>query len=203
MSPEAGRPRRSTTARIATILTEVFAPAVLAALMPLVIALHTARGRAIGLGWGLLAAAFFSVIPYGVVLLGVRRGHLTDHHIGVREQRRKPLVLGLCSVGIGLALLFALDAPGELLAMALVMLGVVLIVAAVNHWWKLSAHAAVITGSATVLVVVFGAPLLAAFLVVAAVCWSRVELGDHTAAQVIAGAAGGGLIAAVAFPLLA
>ena len=194
---------RSSLDRLARAVTEVFAPAVWAAAMPLVFAVHaTAPAWGRGVAWALLAVLFCSVLPYAVIRIGVRRGQLTDHHIGVREQRRRPLVLGLLSVLFGLAALVLLNAPGPLVAMVVVMFAVLLVVTAINQVWKLSAHAAVSAASAVVLVVVFGAALLPALALVALICWSRVRLADHTAAQVTAGALAGVLVALPVFPAL-
>jgi hypothetical protein len=82
---------RARAHRLARLITEVFAPAVWAAAMPLVIALHAAESVRAGLAFGWLAVGFCSAVPYAMVWLGVRRGRLTDHHIGQREQRRTPL----------------------------------------------------------------------------------------------------------------
>ncbi|MEV1285923.1 hypothetical protein [Micromonospora sp. NPDC049679] len=194
---------RTRANQLARLVTEVLAPAVLAALMPLVIAVHATGDWITGVGWGALAILFCSAIPYAIIWLGVRRGQLTDHHIGVREQRRRPMALAVVSVVGGLVVLRLLGAPRPLVAMVAVMLGVVLVVGIVNQGWKLSAHAAVATGSATVLVIVFGAPLFVAFLLAVLVAWSRVELRDHTTAQVITGALGGMLVAAPTYLLLA
>lgn len=189
--------------RVARALTEVFAPAVLATAMPVVVALHsTLPAWLAGLGWALLAVGFCAVVPYGIIWLGVRRGSLTDHHIGLREQRRKPLLLGLLSVLAGLVALILLGAPRALVAMVVVMFAVLLIVTAINQFWKLSAHAAVTAASATVLVIIFGAALVAAFLITAVVGWSRVRLRDHTLGQVTAGAVAGVLIAVPAFMMI-
>ncbi|TDB81465.1 phosphatase PAP2 family protein [Micromonospora sp. KC721] len=193
-------PIRSGPARV---VTEVFAPAVWAALMPLVVAVHaTAPALSAGLGWGLLAVLFNSAVPYAVILWQVRRGRLTDHHIGRREQRRKPLLFGLTSVLAGLAVLVALGAPRPLVAMVVVMFAVLLVVTAVNQVWKLSAHAAVSAGSVSVLVILFGPALLTLAGLVALIGWSRVRLGDHTTAQVLAGTTAGVLVAAPTFLLL-
>ncbi|MGW0436618.1 phosphatase PAP2 family protein [Micromonospora sp. NPDC003197] len=194
---------RPTAHRIASVITEAFAPAVLAGLLPLVIALHASTNLLAGLGWAALAVFFSAVIPYGIIWLGVRRGQLTDHHIGVREQRRKPLLLGLVSVLVGLALLLVLGAPRPLIAMIVVIFGVVLILAVVNMFWKLSGHTAVASGSATVLVIAFGPALLAAFVIVVAVGWSRVQLRAHTPTQVVTGFIAGILIAAPTYLLVA
>jgi membrane-associated phospholipid phosphatase len=191
--------RHSPATRTARILTEVFAPAVLAATMPMVIALYVTTSIAAGVGWGLLAVLFSSVIPYGIIWLGVRHGHLTDHHIGVRTQRRKPLIFGLASVLAGLLVLTVAGAPRQLVAMVVVMFVVLLVVTAINQRWKLSAHSAVAAGSVTVLVMVFGPALLVATLLVVSVGWSRVQLRDHTPSQVVAGAVSGAVLAAATF----
>jgi membrane-associated phospholipid phosphatase len=188
--------------RTARVLTEVFAPAVLAATMPLLVAVHADRNRLAGLGWGLLAALFSAAIPYTIILWGVRRGRLSDRHIGVREQRTRPLGFGLASVLVGLALLVALRAPRDLVALVVAMFAGLLVATAINHFWKLSVHAGVASGSAVVLVMVFGPALLATGLVVAAVGWSRVRLRDHTASQVVAGTVVGAIVAGVSFGLL-
>lgn len=191
----AGRPIAD---RVARGLTEAFAPAVLAAAMPLVVAVHASRGWWAGLGWGLLAVLFSAAIPFGVILLGVRRGRLTDRHIGVREQRRGPLLLGLASVLVGIGVLAVAGAPRQLVTLVIGMFLVLLLVTAINHRWKLSAHAAVAAASAALLVLLFGPVLLLSVIVVAAVGWSRVRLGDHSAAQVTAGwVAGTGLALAI------
>ncbi|MEH0935489.1 phosphatase PAP2 family protein [Micromonospora psammae] len=191
------------TPSVARTVTEVFAPAVWAAMMPLVVAVHATAPRwAAGLGWGLLALLFSAAVPYGIIWWGVRRGRLTDHHIGVREQRRGPLIGGLLSVLAGLAALVLLGAPRPLVAMVVVMFAVLLVVTAVNQIWKLSAHAAVSAGATAVLVVLFGPALLPAFGLVALIGWSRVRLGDHSTGQVLAGAVAGVLVAVPTYLLL-
>lgn len=201
MSTSSGvRPRPT---RLARIVTEVFAPAVWAGGMPLVIGTwSTSPDWVRGLAWGLLAVLFCSVVPYGIIYLGVRRGRLTDHHIGVREQRRMPLVYGLLSVVIGLGVLIRFGAPPPLVVMVVVLFVVGVMITVINQVWKLSAHTAVSAGSAAVLTLVFGPALLVSFLVVALVAWSRVRLRDHTVGQVVTGAVAGVLIAAPTFSVL-
>jgi membrane-associated phospholipid phosphatase len=183
-------------------LTEIFAPAVLAAALPIIIGLHAGPTPQAGLGWGLLASLFSAVIPYSMIWYGVRRGRLSDRHIGVREQRTKPLALGLLSVLIGLALLALLGAPREVIAIVVALFVGGLVVTVINHFWKLSVHASVAAGTMVVLVLVFGPILLATAAVVAAVGWSRVRLRDHTPSQVLAGTVIGAVVTGLAFGLL-
>jgi hypothetical protein len=194
---------RTRAPRLARLITEVFAPAVWAAAMPLVIAVHAAESVRAGLAFGSLAVGFCSAIPYAMIWLGVRYGRLTDHHIGQREQRRTPLLLGLTSVAIGLTLLAMTGAPSQLIAMVAAGFVVGVGVTIANQFWKMSAHAAVSAGSVTVLVMVFGPALLAGAIMVALIGWSRVALGDHTTGQALAGTAAGTTLSAITFGLLA
>ena len=174
------------------MVTEAFAPAILVAVLLV----------AVGGWWGLVAALFCSVIPFGYIVVGVLRGRLTDHHIDLREQRRIPLAFGVASVLTGLVLLVAVSAPRDLVALVAagaVGLGVC---ATVNHWWKMSIHTAVAAGALVILVLVYGWPLAATAPLVAAVGWSRVALKDHTVAQVVVGALVGAAVAGGVFSAL-
>ncbi|WP_433389061.1 phosphoesterase PA-phosphatase [Micromonospora sp. KLBMP9576] len=189
------------TLRLARFVTELTAPAVLVSALTLAVGWHSSRG-AHGLAWGLLATLFVSGIPFAYIVGGVRRGRLTDHHVGVREQRRVPLLFGLCSVAAGLALLAVLGAPRPVLALAAAGLVGLVVAVAVSHWWKLSIHSAVAAGTVVVLVLTFGAGLLATVPLLALVGWSRVRLRDQTVAQVVAGGGLGALIAGLVFAVL-
>ncbi|MEK8108751.1 hypothetical protein NKG94_35250 [Micromonospora sp. M12] len=89
------------------------APAVLVSLLILTVSWHSARRPGEGLVWGLIATLFVTGLPFAYIVSGVRRGRLTDHHVGRREQRRAPLLVGLGSVAGGLALLAVLGGPGR------------------------------------------------------------------------------------------
>jgi hypothetical protein len=179
-------------AAVARVVTEALAPAVLVVVLLMVV----------GGWWGVLAALFSAVIPFAYILLGVRRGRLTDHHIALREQRHIPLAFGVASVLVGLLLLWVLRAPRDLLALVVagaVGLGVC---AAVTGWWKMSIHTAVAAGTAVILALVLGPVWWASTAVVALIGWARVRLSAHTVGQVLAGAAIGAAIAGTVFPVL-
>ncbi|MEU7864838.1 phosphatase PAP2 family protein, partial [Nonomuraea sp. NPDC049141] len=106
---------------------------------------------------------------------------------------------GLCSVAAGLALLAVLGAPRPVLALAAAGLVGLVVAVTVSHWWKMSIHSAVAAGTVVVLVLTFGAGLLATAPLLALVGWSRVRLRDHTVPQVVAGLALGALVAALVF----
>ncbi|MGW5556586.1 phosphatase PAP2 family protein [Micromonospora sp. NPDC003944] len=185
--------------RIARLVTEATAPAVLVSLLILTVSWHSASRPGQGLVWGLLATIFVTGIPFAYIVGGVRRGRLTDHHVGRREQRRAPLLVGLGSVTAGLALLAVFGAPRPLLALAVAGLVGLVVAVSVSHWWKMSIHSAVAAGTLVILMVTFGTRLVVAAPLLAVVGWSRVRLKDHTVAQVLAGGAVGALIAAAVF----
>jgi membrane-associated phospholipid phosphatase len=194
-----GQPTHRTGAAIA--VTELLAPANLAVAHLLLVGWHSTPGPA-GLGWGLLAATFCGLVPSGIVLAGVHRQRWTDRHLRVRQQRPTPFLAAIASVLAGLAMLLALDAPRQLVALVVAMLAGLAATLVVTLWWKLSVHTAAAGGTVAILALVFGPALTLAVPAVALVAWSRVRLGDHTPAQTLAGSALGGLVASTVFILL-
>jgi membrane-associated phospholipid phosphatase len=188
-------------APLARVVTELLAPANLAAAQLLAVGWHSTPGPA-GLGWGLLAATFCGLLPYGIVLAGVRRGRWADRHLRARHQRAVPLLAAAASVVSGLALLVVFGAPGELVVVVVAMLAGLATTLVVTLWWKLSLHTAAAGGTVAILALAFGPALTLTVPTVALVAWSRVRLGDHTPAQTLAGAALGGLVATTVFILL-
>ena len=188
--------------RLARLVTEILAPAPTVAVLLLLVAWHSAPSAADAARWGILAALFASFVPFMYIVRGVRRGRLTDHHVRVREQRRLPLLVGIASVLVGLTLLALWGAPRDLVALVASMAVGLSSSLLVTLVWKLSIHTAVVAGAVTILVLVFGLPLLVLAPLVALVCWARVAVGDHTPAQTIAGVGLGATVAAVVFSLL-
>ncbi len=187
--------------QVARLTTDILAPANLViAGLPLVGL--AARPPLAGFLWGCLAAIFAGVIPLTIILLGVRRGQLSDIHIVDREQRHIPLLASILSVALGLVLLYVLPAAGEVRALTVAMLAGLVATAAVTRVWKVSIHTAVATGFAVVYGTTFGVLGWLAVLPAAAIAWSRVRLGDHTLTQVLGGALLGAIVTATVYTSL-
>ena len=182
-------------------MTEILAPANLAVAQLLMVSWHSSPGLA-GLGWGVLTATFCGLIPYGIVIAGVKRRRWTDRHVRVRQERLVPFLAAIASFLTGLALLVALGAPRQLIAPVVAMLTCLAATMLVTVWWKLSLHTAAASGTLAILVLSFGPPFILALPVVALVAWSRIRLSDDTPAQTLAGAVLGGLMATAVFILL-
>jgi hypothetical protein len=188
--------------RLARITTEVLAPAVLVALLMLLVGWHAGDTPGVSRWWGLPGAVFAAVIPLAYILRGVRKGTLSSIHIPEREHRRVPMLFGIASVAVGLAALILLGAPRDVLAL----LGAggvgLLLYAVVTHWWKMSIHTGVAAGTAATLTALYGPIMLLTVPLVLLSGWARVRLSAHTTAQVIVGALVGATIAGTVFPAL-
>ncbi|PPI39532.1 MULTISPECIES: phosphatase PAP2 family protein [unclassified Rathayibacter] len=188
----------------ARLATEVFSPAVLAVLVPVVVGARVADPPLLGVAWGALAALFVGVVPYLVIRLLMRTGRIHgDHHVPDRRERALPIALALVSIAAGLVLLAVLGAPAAVTTFGVVTVAVVLAVGVVNLVWKLSGHAAVVATCTVVVLIAYGPlSLLISVPIVLWVLWSRVRLGAHTPAQVLAGAAVGTVLAGTVWSLL-
>jgi hypothetical protein len=159
-------------------------------------------GGAAGLAWGAVAAVFAAAAPTLFITRGIRRGQWADRNVGARGPRLVVLGFILASVALGLVVLAAGGAPWQLTGYFACMLGSVLLLALVTTAWKISIHCSVASGAVTILALLYGPWLVPGYLLVAATAWSRVELGDHTRAQVIAGTAAGALAALASYALI-
>jgi hypothetical protein len=188
--------------RLARVVTEVLTPANVGSIVFLIVAWHSTPTIVEALRWGLLTILFTIALPFLFILWGVRRQRFTDHHIRLREQRPRAIAVGIGSSLAGLGLLIKLGAPQELIALVVAMATGLIIALLITLFWKMSIHVASVAGAIVILVLVFGPGFLILAPVVALVGWARVELRDHTLAQVTAGAAIGAIVAATVFDLL-
>ena len=188
--------------RVAQVVGELLSPAPIVVVLALVVAWDSSPTPGMAILLGAIAAGFASVLPYAIMLRGVRRGRLSDRNLSLRQERVRFGVAAITSMLIGLAVLAGFDAPAELVALlASIAVGVACGLV-ITRWWKISAHAAIAAAAATVLMLVFGPALLAAWPLVALIAWSRVQVGDHTPAQVLAGIGLGIVVNATIFSLL-
>ncbi len=152
-----------------------------------------------GAGWGLLAALFVAVLPTVFISYGIRLGKWEDRNVGARRPRLVVLAFITASVAAGLVLLVVLGAPALLTGYLAFMLVSVAVLAAITLVWKISIHCAVASGSVTILALAYGPLVLAGYLLVGLLGWSRVTVGDHSWLQVIGGSVLGAAAAALAY----
>jgi hypothetical protein len=147
--------------RVARLVGELLSPPLILVVLALVIAWDSSPTLGMAVLWGGIAALAASVLPYALILRGVRRGRLTDKNISLREQRIRFGLVAIASILLGLAVLAAFDAPAEMVALVAAIAVGVACGWMITLWWKISVHAAIAAGAATVLTLVFGTALLA------------------------------------------
>lgn len=186
--------------RWAHLVSELLAPWVLAALMPVLVSALTTVPRWRGVLLGLLVTVLCAAVPYAVVAAGVRRGRYESHHVRRREDRPALLAMVAGFTLLTAVLLLLLDASAGALVFLGLMTACVVVGFAVSRFWKISLHALVVAASAVSLtgLVPQAWPVL---LTVPLVCAARVRLSAHTLAQVLAGAGAGTVLALLALVL--
>jgi membrane-associated phospholipid phosphatase len=186
--------------RLARVVTEVLSPAVIVVALPLAVAWQgTGYELAPTLGWGLLVALFYSVIPMVIMVRGARRGRWDGHWVRERERRMVPFLLCLVSTTVGLVIMLVGGAPQTVVALSWSMIATLVVVLAITRWWKVSVHATVAGGAVATIVLLYGPWYLLLILGVVLVAWSRVMVEDHTVAQVVAGALLGPVVGGAVF----
>ncbi|WP_328604799.1 hypothetical protein OG943_32855 [Amycolatopsis sp. NBC_00345] len=186
-------PRQS----LARVATEVLAPWVWVLGLPLLVAWQV-TGHHLGetVLWGLIVGVTGSLIPMAVIVRGAKQGKWDGHHVTNRAGRLVPFAACIGSLALGFIVLLVGNAPHEMIALAAAELVCLVVALAITFAlkFKISMHAIVAAGATVMLMKVYNPWLALLFLAVAWVCWSRVELKDHTTAQVTTGAVAGILL---------
>jgi hypothetical protein len=195
--------RQSVRHDIARLASTIAAPAPVASVLLLGVACYTSTSPAEGLVFGALLAAC-ATLPTTLYVehLLRRRAGLRHDHLSRRSERLAPLAIACASVLVAAVAVRALEAPRGLETVVLTMLFVLGLTLAVTPLSKISVHMAAITGCCVVLQLLFGVFGVALLPIVTIVGWSRLELGEHTLAQVVSGAVLGAIGASAAYGLV-
>ncbi len=153
-------------------------------------------GGAAGVAWALVAFLILTGFPAAYLVVGRRRGWVSDWELSDRRERPRFIAVSLASDLFALALLWWGGAPRLVWAFALIYacLGATMLV--ISSFWKISLHMVGVAGFATVLVYAFGPPLVVGYAALLPVAWARMARRKHTPAQLVAGAAAGLVITA-------
>ncbi|MBI2868497.1 MAG: phosphatidic acid phosphatase [Chloroflexi bacterium] len=182
--------------RLARLTSNVFNPFLLSFLVIFLVSFHTAPGFGEAVKWSLISGGL-SILPVlTIVICLVKGGHLEGIFINARSQRHQIYLLAAACLGLSLVLLRFLGAPDLLVAAFLSGLVSVVVFMVINFKWKISVHTGFISGSVTVLILIYGAAGLLTALLIPLTGWSRIALKRHSTAQVVTG---GFVAAAIAF----
>ncbi len=173
--------------RLAHLISVVTNPLFVALPTSLLVALYSAPDVLHALLWWVVTVVGMSVAPFLFIRRGVARGHYSDPHVSIREQRFVPLLFALGCTIIVFILLLALHASNALIATVVAVLVVGVITIVITRYWKISLHLVGMAGSVTVLVLIFGPLCLLLSPLVVLVGWARWQVRAHTLLQALAG----------------
>lgn len=187
---------------LARALTEALSPLRLVPALLIIVAWASAPDPSAALAWGLGTAVLAMGAPLLYLRRQIRAGRVSDHHVTARRRRPMLLFITLVSLLATLAVARAGGAPRMLVALVAALLAGLGLFLLITLAWKISFHAGVSAGAVGILTLVFGPAMLLFSPAVPLLAWARVRLGDHTPAQVAAGAILGALVAGGVFTLL-
>jgi len=167
--------------------------------LPIFLALGYVSAQAMGLLWAILMLLIVTGIPLAYLLVGRKRGWVSDMELSRREERPRFILISLSSDVLALAALWLGSGPHLLRLIVLTYFCLAIVMFSISNFWKISMHMAGVGGFSTALVFVFGAPALWAFLSLLLVAWARLHRRKHNVPQLIAGALAGVLVTVLVF----
>jgi hypothetical protein len=182
----------------ARLISDILSPPVIWGLMAFPIAFHGADSQEKAMVWALTYSVLVCILPALYIGYMVWRGHITDIHVRVREQRIRPFVVSVICTVVAWLLLQWMEAPSLLPLFALFSLIQLVVMLLITLTWQISLHSMTITGAVVVAGALYGpgtALLLSPLIPVVGA--ARIKLRRHTLAQVIAGGILGALLTAV------
>jgi hypothetical protein len=187
--------------RLARWISVLFDSSILS--VPIFLALGYISARTAGMLWAFLTLLIVTGIPLAYLLIGRKRGWVSDMELSRREERPRFILISLSSDTLALFILYFFGGPHLLTVIVLTYFCLAIVMFSISNFWKISMHMAGVGGFSTALVFVFGAPALWAFLSLLLVAWARLHRRKHNIPQLVAGAVAGGLVAALVFGWLA
>jgi membrane-associated phospholipid phosphatase len=177
-----------TRKKIANLLSNILNPFVVGLITILFLSFESTPSVADGFKWSLILIAVGILPVFLAMVYLARKGKLDSIFTSVRKQRTGVyLVAAVCAVAGGV-IITCFGAPTELRATFVAGFSAVIVFMVINLRWKISLHIAFITASATVLIILYGYIGAVSLVLLPLMAWARVESGQHTPAQVAAGA---------------
>jgi hypothetical protein len=163
-------------------------PTVSTAVFTILVSVHANGSAAWRAAVWFVAVACSGWIQMAYVLFLRSKGRVTAYDVPERLDRTGPYIVSALISLAGFCALLLMRAPSQVWFPMGCFCANTLILAAINRFWKISAHMMGLTGPVMFLVPVFGAYALAALLPAPLLGWARLRVKAHTFAQVLAGA---------------
>ncbi len=174
--------------RIANLTSNTLNPFLVSLVIILVLSFESASGTLDALRWSLILVAIGILPVFLTIIYLVRKGRLGSIFPNIRRQRTRFYLLSSVCAAAGYAVLHYSEAPLMLRAAFATGLSAVVVFMSINLWWKISLHTAFVAALATVLILLYGWIAAISVVLVPLIAWARIELKQHSPAQVIVGA---------------
>ena len=172
----------------ATLIANIFNPLFMGGVLILVVSFYSTTTLFDGIRWSLILLAL-SVLPtYLTTLYLVRTGHLDGVFSSRRRQRNKVYAIIVLLGIISLIVLIYFRSPLMLIALCVVGFSSSVLYATINLWWKISLHAAFVSATATILIILYGPVAAVSVVLIPLVVWARKAGYHHSVSQGVAGA---------------
>jgi len=181
---------------VARALTEIAAP------WTVNIASCLILGFAIGHpGWGAFVALFAGVLPMALIVWGMVRDRIGNHHVTEHSERHGLIRAILVLVLVALVVQLVAQGPKEMIALTcaglLTLVGIGIWTSGVGV--KASVHMGVWCGVVAVLTVALSTWWWTGLILAPAIAWSRMRLKHHTRKEITVGAVTGLVIAPLTY----
>jgi membrane-associated phospholipid phosphatase len=185
--------------RLARLISDILNPFLVSIIVLLLFAFKATDTITDAFKWAAISLVL-SVLPIFIVIISmVRRKKLDGLFVNPREQRHGIYLLASALGALGCGLLWYLDAPRLLSVTFTAGLAAIIVFMIINYFWKISLHTAFTTASVVVVIMVYGAVAAWTVIMIPPVAWARIQLKQHSLAQVITGGAVAAVIAAGVF----
>lgn len=188
----------------ARLVSDILSPPMVWGALALPITFRYAPTRQDALIWAGIYIVLVCLVPFLYIAFMVQRGHITDMHMKVREQRIRPFIVSISCAALAWITFSLMGAPLMVPMLALFTLIQLILIALISLVWQISVHAMSISGATVAAGALFGfTPAALTVPLVLLVGAARLKLRRHTPAQVVAGTLVGVITPLVLFVVLA
>lgn len=178
---------------IAHIISFVFNPAILVALLPPILVFITTYDLYAAFLWGCYTIIF--LVALGVFMVyAIKQGIFTDLDVSKREQRPLLFFVSIVTGMFYLAGLFFLHAPFVLFLSTYGIIIGIFIASIINKYIKASLHVATLTAIVVSLIFFYQGYYFFLLLLIPLVAWARLRIKRHTLQETIVGGIFGTLL---------
>ncbi|MFC1931309.1 phosphatidic acid phosphatase [Chloroflexota bacterium] len=174
--------------QIASLTSNILNPFLVGLVVILLVSFESTSSTSDAIKWSIILMAV-SILPvFLIIIYLVHSERVESISIKIRRQRNKIYLLASSCVTAGCIILLYMGAPLALVAAFVAGLSAIIVFMFINLIWKISVHTAFVAASVTTLTILYGSTGAFSAMLIPPVAWSRIELEQHSFAQVTAGA---------------